>query len=342
MNQQSLNNMMPLQQNQMADDEIDLKELFFVIWKGKWIIILLTILFTAGGVYYALSQPDTYKSEVLVVSAQGDSSAGLSGSLGGLAALAGVNIGGGSEGDVKTQALAVIQSRLFIDAFIKKNKLLVPLMASKKWVPALQEWDEKSQSWKETPAKHILDAELYDEKNKQWLTDEDTKKSLKPTMWEANKAFKELFSVAEDKDNGMVTLSVTHHSPIIAQKWAKLLVVAINAWMKNDKLKETSKNIRYLNKQLEKTVYAEIRSLFFEMIEEQFKNKMLAEVQAEYVFKTIDPAIVPEEKAGPKRALICVLATLLGGMFGVFIVLIRHFAFSAERQEENEEAQLTK
>ncbi|MBE8233540.1 MAG: LPS O-antigen length regulator, partial [Endozoicomonadaceae bacterium] len=27
----------------------------------------------------------------------------------------------------------------------------------------------------------------------------------------------------------------------------------------------------------------------------------------------------------PKRALICVLGTLLGGMLGVMIVLIRHF-----------------
>ena len=148
---------------------------------------------------------------------------------------------------------------------------------------------------------------------------------LQPTMWEANKSFKALISTSEDKENGMVTISITHHSPIIAQQWAELLVVEINAWMKNDKLTETEKNIGYLRKQLEQTAIAEVRTLFFQMIEEQFKNKMLAEVQAEYVFKTIDPAIVPEEKAGPKRVLICVLATLLGGMFGVFLVLVRHF-----------------
>ena len=53
---------------------------------------------------------------------------------------------------------------------------------------------------------------------------------------------------------------------------------------------------------------------------------MLAEVKDEFAFKTIDPAVVPEEKTGPKRALICVLATLLGGMLGVALVLLR-FAF---------------
>ena len=62
--------------------------------------------------------------------------------------------------------------------------------------------------------------------------------------------------------------------------------------------------------------------VFFQMIEEQLKNKMLAEVQDEFVFKVIDPGVIPEEKAGPKRALICVLATMLGGILSV---LIRYF-----------------
>ena len=39
---------------------------------------------------------------------------------------------------------------------------------------------------------------------------------------------------------------------------------------------------------------------------------MLAEVRPEYVFKTIDPAVVPEEKSKPSRALICALGYPLG------------------------------
>jgi uncharacterized protein involved in exopolysaccharide biosynthesis len=34
------------------------------------------------------------------------------------------------------------------------------------------------------------------------------------------------------------------------------------------------------------------------------------------VFKTIDPAVVPQEKSEPKRVLIAVIATMLGGMLG--------------------------
>jgi len=52
---------------------------------------------------------------------------------------------------------------------------------------------------------------------------------------------------------------------------------------------------------------------------------MFANVRDEYVFKTIDPALVPEEKSGPKRALICVLGVLFGAMLSTLFMLVRHF-----------------
>ena len=52
---------------------------------------------------------------------------------------------------------------------------------------------------------------------------------------------------------------------------------------------------------------------------------MFANVRDEYVFKTIDAAIVPEEKSGPKRALLCILGVLLGGMLSITLVIIRYF-----------------
>ena len=63
----------------------------------------------------------------------------------------------------------------------------------------------------------------------------------------------------------------------------------------------------------------------FEDFEEQAKTIMFANVRDEYVFKTIDPALVSEEKSKPKRALIVMLGVTLGGLLGIILVLIRHF-----------------
>ena len=84
---------MPMQNN-IADDEIDLRELFAVIWQGKWLIIAITALFAVASVVYAISQPNIYKSEALLAPAEQEGGGGLSalaGQFGGLASLAGVN-----------------------------------------------------------------------------------------------------------------------------------------------------------------------------------------------------------------------------------------------------------
>lgn len=253
-----------------ADDEIDLRELFGALWKGKWIIIATTFIFAVGGVLFALSQPNTYKAEVVLAPAgEGSGGGGLAamaGQLGGLASLAGINIGGGGT-DSKAMSLATLQSRQFINVFITKHDLLVPLLAS-------TEWNEGS-------GELIIDPELYNTETKQWV------------------------------------------------EW---LVADFNLWMKDKPLTETKRNIGYLEQQLQKADISDMRSVFYQLIEDQTKNLMLAEVESEFAFKTIDPAVIPEEKAGPKRALICVLATLLGGMLGVAVVLVR-FAFRKEETE---------
>jgi uncharacterized protein involved in exopolysaccharide biosynthesis len=73
------------------DDEIDLRELFYVLLEGKWIIVSLTAFVSIIGVIYSLSLPNIYESKALLVPV--NSSNGVSRALGGgytgLAGLAG-------------------------------------------------------------------------------------------------------------------------------------------------------------------------------------------------------------------------------------------------------------
>ncbi|EJC1208081.1 LPS O-antigen length regulator, partial [Vibrio parahaemolyticus] len=122
-------------QSQSTDDEIDLRELFKALWKGKWIIIAATFIFAIVSVLYTLSLPNIYKADALLAPAESSNGGGLSkmaGQLGGLAALAGVNIGG-SESSQTDLALEVMKSRQFISQFVNKHDLIVPLMAVKNW-----------------------------------------------------------------------------------------------------------------------------------------------------------------------------------------------------------------
>jgi LPS O-antigen subunit length determinant protein (WzzB/FepE family) len=123
----------------------------------------------------------------------------------------------------------------------------------------------------------------------------------------------------------MVTIEVEHYSPVMAKQWVAWLIKDINEFMRDQDQEEAQSSIDYLTQQLEEIQVASMETVFYQLIEEQTKNMMLTKVKEEYVLKTIDPAQVPEEKSGPKRALIVVLGTMLGGILSVLIVLVRYF-----------------
>ncbi len=308
------------QVTQFHDDEIDLRELFSVLWAAKKIIVAVTAVFALASVIFAISQPNKYEASALLTPAQ-NSSAGLSGvldnlgGLGGLASLAGVEIGGGSGGEAQI-AQEILLSWGFVEKFVEENNLAVEVFAA-------DGWDRESNQLS-------IDNDLYDIDEKRWTRNPPSGKTVNPTSWELYEEFLELVSISTDKKTGLISLSVEYYSPYIARQWVDQLVVAINQYMQQRKLQMVNTNIEYLEAQILKTSIARMKEVFYIVIEEQIKNKMLAEASPEYVFVTVSPAMVPEVKSQPKRALICILGVLLGGMLSVAFVLIRYYGFSKE------------
>lgn len=303
-----------IHQSQNKADEIDLAELWRAVWAGKIVIILISFVFAVASIYYALSQPNVYKASALLAPTSNDGGAGglsaLAGQFGGLASMAGINLGGGAS-DKTDLALEVIKSRTFIQKFIEKHNLLVPLMAGK-------EWDMATNTM-------IINHELYDKANNKWLRKVKAPKTAKPSLWEGFVVFSNLLNVSQDKSTSMVTVELEYYSPMLAQQWVEWLISDVNEFIRDQDQKEAQDSINYLTAQLKDIHVASMETVFYQLIEEQTKNMMLTKVKAEYVLKTIDPAQIPEIKSKPKRALIVVLGTILGGILSVLIVLIRYF-----------------
>lgn len=299
------------QMNDQYDDEIDLRELFGVLWAGKIKIIAVTAVFAIASVAYALSVPNQYKATALLAPAQ--SSGGLSGALGqlgGLASLAGVSIGGGESSEAQI-AQEIMKSWNFIEGFIADNDLAVALFAAEGWSKGSNELQ--------------ISNDVYDTHNKQWLIENEAGVVGPPSSWNLFKAFSERLVVSEDKKSGLVSVSIEYYSPQIAKQWLDMYVSSVNAHMQQRQVEKVTSNINYLQAQIEKTSIAEMREVFYTIIEEQTKNKMVAEASPEYAFVAVSPSMVPEQKSQPKRAFICILGTLLGGMLSVLLVLIMHY-----------------
>jgi LPS O-antigen subunit length determinant protein (WzzB/FepE family) len=319
-----------MQQNQgLVDyqDEIDLKELFSVLWQGRWLISGISSFMCLLAVIYALITPNQYQATLLLAPAQ-QNTGGISSALsrfGGLASLAGIEIGGGDGGD-KQIALEVMQSRSFIEQFIKQSGILVEIIAAKGW-------DAESK-------RLILDRDIYNTQSRQWVRSAPPGRQVTPSLWEGYKVFFDMLLVSEDKKTGLVSVSIEYFSPYQARQWLENYILAINLYLQQRKLSRIEKNIDYLQQQIATTSVAEMREIFFTLIEEQIKNKMLVEASPDYAFTTVSEVMLPEEKSQPKRMLIVILGGLLGMMLSICLVLCRYYWFNSHTKINNSTREL--
>jgi len=291
------------------DDEIDLRNLFSVLWQGKISIVIGGVLGAILSVGYALSLPNIYTAEtVMAPKAEGSGLSGLAGQFGGLAGLAGIDIGGGEAS--KTQiALETLKSRAFFAEYIYED-VLVALMATEGWDRELDEL--------------IVNDEIYDPSAQQWIGETIRPK---PSVQEAYNAFKGHLSISEDKKTGFVRLAVKHYSPNIARDWILLVLRGIETSIREKEVREAERSIIFLKAETAANSLISLNEVFASLIEEQTKKIVLANASEEYVFEVIEPPVAAERKSEPKRALICILGCLLAGIFSLLYVLIKHYAF---------------
>jgi len=237
-----------------------------------------------------LSKP-IYSAEVLMmpvaVNDASSSVSGFGGQLGGLASLAGLSLG--TMDDRKAEAIATLKSRALTDAFVSENNLLPVLYASK--------WDEATQQWKTAPDKV-------------------------PTLWDAYKRIKQIRKLDEDKKTGLLTLEVDWNDPQLAARWANELAARANRLLRKQAIERADRNIGYLRQQINETSLVEVRQALYRLVETELKTAMLAQSSEDYAFRVIDPAVVPQEKIWPKRALLLIVGLFAGLFLGsLFAVL---------------------
>jgi len=281
--------------SQYTEDEYSLFDFCVVLWNRKLVIFLTTLIITSVAIAYALMSTSIYRAEVLmahVSTEQSNRFNSIANQFGNLATLYGVNIGDNRSS--KDEAIAYLKSRVLTEAFIKDEKLLPHLF--------YKIWDKDKQKW------NIQ----YQEKI--------------PTLWLAYKIFHEkVRRVIVDRKTGLVTLSVEWKDPKIAAEWAAKLVDRVNEQMRDRAIREAERNLEYLRSALLKTSSVEVQEAIYRIIENQIKTIMLAQARKEFAFRVVDPPVVPEERAKPRRRQIVIIGFLIGVVFSVMGVLGKEF-----------------
>jgi LPS O-antigen subunit length determinant protein (WzzB/FepE family) len=298
------------------DDQIDFKELFQVLWKGKWVLIAVTSFFSVAAIIYSLSLPNIYQSRALLspVDGQGGMNQAMQ-SYGGLANLAGIDLKTQSGDSNTVKAIQKLSTLSFFEHNILPNIFLPDLMAIESWDPSSNDI--------------VYNKNIYNEVTNTWIREAKYPQTQIPSAQEAFVVFvNENIIISTDIDTGFISLAIKHQSPFVAKAWAELIVKQINDFYRIKDKKEGQAALTFLNAQIAQTSFAEVKQVISQLLQQKMQQLTLIEASDYYVFEYIDPPAVMERKSEPRRSFICILGAFLGGIFSILIVLIRHFAFN--------------
>jgi uncharacterized protein involved in exopolysaccharide biosynthesis len=191
------------------------------------------------------------------------------------------------------EALAVLSSREFLEAFIKDHDLL-PRLFPRRWDSERHVWRGSQQHWP-TPAKGV-----------RYLTER-------------------VLTVTKDKKTGLIVLTVDWRDPNDASAFANDLVARVNSEMRARATALATAYQSYLEKELESTQLVGTRDAINRLIEAQIKQRMIAAVTPEYAFRVVGRALPPDadDFVSPRRLLL-VAAGVVGGLLFACISVIAH------------------
>ncbi len=279
-------NALPNPERETGDSLINL---WLIILENKLLVGAIIIASVIIAVAIAFTREPVYRADTLLAPTSTDSNSrrglnAFASQFGGLASLAGVSMGDGS--NINT-AIATLKSRKFITQFIDEFKL-TPILFEKQWSKETKQWKVK-----------------------------------KPSNEKVYKKFsKNMLNVTRNQKTRLITVSLEWKDPNQAAQWLNNLIKKLNEELRQQTIDNAKRSIAYLQEQVNETSLAELQNMLYRIIEEHTKNITLAKVNDEYVMKVIDPAVPPETRSKPNRKLIVSFGFLIGVMLGVFLALV--------------------
>lgn len=330
------------------EDEIDLVALLRSLFQWRWLIVKTTLIFVFIGIIVALVSATKYESSTVFI-VEGEKEQ-VGSSLSGLAALAGINLGSGSNGSIpaslypkivgslefKLQVLDLIlpqtQQRYF-DYLESQNKSILPFNFSF----FLGNDPDKEQNI------GSLNQGYY---------------SLDKKTYELTKLLEEVIRVEVNEKEGFVSLLAQDQDPEIAAFITSRSLGLLQQTIINYKTENAQRVLKYLDDQFEKKSkeYVQIQKELAEF-KDQNKNistavfeSNLQKLQTRYDLvytvyielskqieqaklqvnkdipniSIIEPVVVPQERESPKRKLIVIIFGFLGGVLSCGWILIKN------------------
>ncbi len=355
----------------IEEDEIDIKELIAKIWRKKWFIIAVTGLFLILGILIAFTSPVSYTASCTFVPQSGGKSGG--GNLGGLAAMAGLNLGSATSGE--TLAPSTYPEILKNVAFCKEimHVQVTPSRLNGQHIALLDYYTNPDFAQKSFFQK----INIFSKNNKE-VNEETATYSARDSIQQLNKkelaaynAIQSSAQITENTKSGYVQLSYSFPEALGAAQITDEIRRILEQYVIRYKLDKVQKDLDfvernyaiakqdYQDKQLrlaafqdanrdlvsaiaattERKLSTEYDMSFavYQELAKQREQALIAVKETKPVLTVINPVVVPTEKSAPKRAMIMAVFLFLGLIISIAWVLIQPFFQDLVKEVRNEE-----
>lgn len=245
--------------------------------KYWYLMVTCVVVSVLGAMLYVFTVTPIYRAELTMAPVKQQESSAIMAQLGGLASLAGFNIGQAAS---SRNAMAILTSRAFLRTFISAHQLEDQL---------LPDWNEAA-------------ANAQGERKLNKAVDYFQE---------------EILLVQPDAKTGLINLYVDWSDADTAAKWANSLASDVNAYIRLKDQAQAEKNVEYLQDQFGRTNLLVMQDAISRLLETEMNTLMLAQGREEYAFEIIDPAVVPLGRHSPRTVLVSILAVLLGLLLGL-------------------------
>uniref|UniRef100_UPI004048A568 Wzz/FepE/Etk N-terminal domain-containing protein n=1 Tax=Algoriphagus sp. TaxID=1872435 RepID=UPI004048A568 len=336
-----------------SEDEIDLKDLIIPIWRSrKQILTIAAICGILGGIIGFLT-PATYTASSTFLPQTAQAGGGLSGSLGGLASLAGINLSTGAVGwgDIPPSMYATVLAsepfrKRILDSNIVVNGDSVAYRTYLESQPGSVLRTIKGYTIG-LPGKLIR--EKYSSEKPKEEGHETGLHPLTDLEFSLQESLNQRISIEIDKNVGFVFLTAAERDPMVAAQLAKVTEKVLQDWIIEHKIKNAKAQYDFIEKQFD----AKQKQFF--LIQDQLAGYMdrnqnvlsatyltrLERLQAEFdlvntvyselakqkeqaaiqlskdtpTFSVLNPVKVPKEKTGPKKSIYVFISFFVGLIF---------------------------
>lgn len=355
------------------EDEIDLIQLAKTLWAGRRSVIKTTLIFMLLGLFIALFSAKEYSASTTMVPQSADGGSKLGGSLGGLAAMAGINLGsmGGGSTIPPTLYPKIMSSVPFQKEMMKtpisiegqKEKVTFQDYYLEIAKPGLLGYIKKYtiglpgviikaiRGDASTPlSKHatgnLLTISQDDKKLMELLSaqlslevnDKDGYVSISARMPEARPAAEMVQRAQILLQEAITDIKIKKAKDqmvFVEERYAEKEAAFTAAQNKLASFRDQNKNVSTAMAQTQmerlQSEFSMASSVYTELAK-QLETQKIQVKEDTPVFTIIEPVVVPFERSKPKRAMILIIWTFLGGIVGVGMVFGKQFLGSVKEQ----------